>query len=190
MPSFRLLLFLTLLTAAVARAEIEFIGVLITPSRPMFALSDDAANPASWRALGQDFGGYTLKEFDAKADTLVLTKNGATLRVHLKDDAKVKSARMEIAGALKMGGKEQIEITRATLVFDQESVFPLPDGVVFRIKPRRLPDGNIRYDAVFERTSPDGKMERVSSPSVVALPDGPFSIQIGDFGFSFAPKKN
>ena len=188
MPFFRLFLFLTLLTTAVARAEIEFIGVLITPARSMFALSDDAAKPASWRALGQDFADYTLKEFDAKADTLVLTKNGATLRVHLKDDAKVKSARMEIAGALTLGGKEKLEVTRATLIFDQENVFPLKDGLVCRITPTRRPDGNILYRASFERTGADGRKEILAAPAVVVLPASPFNIRIGDIGFGFTPK--
>jgi len=179
------------LFATVARAEIEFIGVLVMPGRASFALTEDPAKPATWLTLGQAFAGYSLAAFDAKTDTLTLTKKGADpLRLHLKDDAKVKSARLEIAGALTLGAGEKIEFTRATLLFDQENIFPMKDGLTCRIKPSRLPDGNIRYDAVFERTSPGGKMERVSSPSVVARPDGPFSIQIGDFGFSFAPKTN
>ena len=176
------------LLAAAARAEIEFIGVLVMPGRSTFALTDDPAKPATWRTFGQSFAGYRLTEFDEKTDTLTLAKDGATLRVRLKDDAKVKNARVEIAGALKIGAAEKIEITRATLVFDQENTFPLKDGLVFRITPKRLPDGTILYSSVFERTDADGKTQILSSPKVVCLPDKEFGIQIGDLGFSFAPK--
>ena len=154
----------------------------------MFALSEGQDQPVTWRALGQDFTGYKLAAFDAKADTLVLTRDGATLRVHLKDDAKVKSARMEVAGALTFGGDETLQINRAMLVFGQENVFPLTEGLVCRITPTRLPDGNIRYRAAFERTGADVKPETVALPTVVTLPEGSFNVQVGDIGFGFKPK--
>ena len=184
----RLLLVLALLAATGARAEVEFVGVLVTSARSMFALSEDATKPATWRALGQDFAGYKLTEFDAKADTLVLMRDGAPLRLHLKDDAKVESARIEIAGALRLGAGPKLEINRATLVFDQENVFPLTDGLVVRITPTRRPDGNILYRAAFERPGPDGRPEKLSLPSVITLPAGSFNVQVGDIGFGFTPK--
>lgn len=194
MPSLRprLLLALALSAAAVARAEIEFSGLLITSERSMFALSADPVQAATWRALGQDFAGYKLAEFDAKANTLVLTKDGATLRVHLKDDAKVKSARMEIAGALKIGRKEKLTITRATLILGEENIIPLLDGLVCRITitPTRQPDGSLLYRASFERTDADGQPDVVTAPMVLALPTGSFNVEIGDIGFSFTPTTN
>ena len=183
-----LLLALALTAATLARAEIEFSGVLLTSARSMFALSDDVDKPVTWRALGQEFAGYKLIEFDAKADTLVLAKDGATLRIHLKDDAKVKNARVEIAGALTLGDGPKLEINRATLVFDRENVFQLTDGFVVRITPTRRPDGNILYRASFERPGPSGKPESVSMPTVITLPEGSFKVQVGDVGFGFTPK--
>jgi hypothetical protein len=180
-----------LVLVSAVRAEIEFIGVLLMPARSTFALTEEPGKPATWHALGETFADYSLESFDAKTDTLTLTKTGAPpLRVRLKDDAKIKNARLEIAGALTLGEKEKVEFPRATLLFDQENVFPLKDGLVWRITPTRKPDGNILYDAILDRTSPDGKLERVSSPRIVALPASPFSVKVGDIEFSFAPKPN
>ena len=83
---------------------------------------------------------------------------------------------------------EKLEVTRATLIFDQENIFPLKDGVVCRITPTRRPDGNILYRASFERTGADGRTEILAAPAVVVLPASPFKIQIGDLGFGFTPK--
>ena len=179
-----------LAAAATARAEIEFIGVLVMPGRSLFALSDDPAKPAAWRALGQDFADYRLTEFDAKADTLVLTKNGATLRVHLKDDAKVKSARLELGGTITTGQGEKLEVTRVTLIFDQETVLPLKDGLTWHITPTLRPDGNIRYRLAIERTIQSGdlkKVQQVSAPNIIARPHDSFKIAVGDLQFEFAP---
>src|SRR5262249_11398020 len=87
-----------LVLSTAARAEIELSGVLLTPPRSSFALTEEPGRPATWRALGEKFAGYSLESFDAKSDTLTLKKNGESLRVRLKDDAKVKNTRVEIAG--------------------------------------------------------------------------------------------
>ncbi len=178
---------LGLLTAA--RAQIELIGVLVTPARSSFALSEAPGRPASWHALGDNFAGYSLDAFDAKADTLTLSQPGRVLRVRLKDDAKIKDARIEIAGTLQIGGTEKIEINRATLLLDQENFYPLPGGLIFRVKPTRLPDDTSHYDCAFERPGADGRPEK-KSLRVIALPNQPFGIQVGDFGFSFNPLSN
>lgn len=189
LPFPRPLLALALLAAAEARAEVEFVGVLVTSERTTFALSEGADQPIKWRRLGQDFAGYQLTEFDAKADTLVLTKGGAPLRLHLKADAKIKDASTEISGELTLG-PAKLEINRATLVFDRENIFPLTDGIVCHITPTRRPDGNILYRASFERPGADGKTETVALPSVITLPAGSFNVQVGDIGFGFTPKPN
>jgi hypothetical protein len=172
--------------AVAARAEIEFVGVLVTSDRASFALSEAPGSPTVWRTSGQVFAGYTISSFDAKTDTLTLTKAGVPLVLHLVDEARVKTARIDIVGDLTIGARGKLEVTRATLLFDQENDFPLADDLLLRLTPERLPDGTIRYRAIFERTRPNGK-EIISAPTVIALKDSPFRIQVGDYGFGFQP---
>jgi hypothetical protein len=188
MPRTRLhFVFVFALLIAPLRAEIEFAGIFVTSRQSQFALMDKSSGESGWRKLGQSFAGAELTGYDAKEDTLVLSQNGATLRLRLKD-AKVKAARVEIAGVISLGPAEKMEVIRGMLVFDQENVFPLSDGLVCRITPSLRPDGNILYRAFFEQTGPDGKVETLNAPSVIVLPDSPFAIRIGELGFSFTPK--
>jgi hypothetical protein len=179
-----------LAAATTARAKIEFVGVLVMPGRSLFALSDDPAKPATWRSLGQDFAGYRLTEFDAKADTLVLTKSGATLRVYLKGDARVKAARLELAGTIIIGQGEKIEVTRVTLVFDQETVLPATDGFALRIAPWRTPDGKVRYTIQTERAAKEGATSKSATRRVWVidgLPDASFKCVVDGAELSFTP---
>lgn len=179
-----LLAVLSLLTAA--RAEIEFTALLVTRAKTQFALTDTATGESGWRQQGQIFAGAEIADYDSKDDTLTLTKGGAKIRVHLKD-AKVKAGRLELAGNVTLGVGENMEVVRATLAFDQETVFPLKDGIVFRITPHLQPDGNYLFRTFFERTGTDGKTEKLSAPTVVTLPGRPFSMKVGDLGFGFTP---
>ena len=183
------LLAIGLLTIS-ARAEIEFSGVLIMPGRSLFALTGDTAGPPAWCALGQDFAGYSLASFDAKTDTLTLTKDGATLCLPLKDAAKVKSARAEFSGTITFGQGEKLDISRVTLVYDQETVLPLKEGLVWRITPTLTADGNVRYRLVVDRAVQEGtitRTQRVSAPNIIARAGNSFSIAVGDLAFTFAP---
>ena len=169
------------------RAELEFTGIFVTSKQSQFALTESSSGETGWRKIGQSFGGAEITGYDAKDDTLTLRQNGATLQLRLKD-AKVKTARVEIAGTISLGPAEKLDVIRGTLVFDQENVFPLADGLVCRVTPSLRPDGNILYRAFFEETRPDGKVEKLSSPSIIARPDTPFAMRIGELGFSFTPK--
>ena len=184
MSPLRLLLIFALLAAAAARAGVEFTGILVTPQQTVFTLLDDTTGKSGWRKLGESFAGYDLAAYDAKDDTITLTKDGAVTRVRLKD-AKIKSARLEIAGTFTIGHGDSTEVTRATLILGEETVFPLKDGYIFRLKPEQRPDGNILYRSSFERPRPDGTLEKVAAPSVIAVPGGRFSVNVGDLGFSF-----
>ncbi len=180
------ILVVTCALSATARAEIEFIGVLVMQGRTSFALCDDPTKPTTWRTLGQEFAGYTLGTFDSTSDTLTLKQGETTLRLQIKE-GKITPGRMEIAGALTIGAKETFNVTRATLVLDQENVFPLKDGVIWRITPSVLPNGNLLYELAIDQTLPDGKVERISVPRITALPGRPFSLKVGDLEFSFKP---
>ena len=171
-----------------ARAEIEFTGVFLTSRQSSFALADTVSSQTAWVSVGHDFEGYTVKRFDPKSDTLTLEKAGAESQLKLKDVAKIKSARLEIAGTITSGQGETATVTRATLEFGQESAFPLADGGVLRVTPTLRPDGNILYRAAFERVAAGVVVEKIASPSVIARPADPFKIVIGDYSFAFAPK--
>jgi hypothetical protein len=178
------------LFAATAHAEIEFVGVLVVPGRTLFALSEAPGQPAAWRALGQDFAGYALAEFDGKKDLLTLSKEGATLRLPLKDEAKIKNARVEFSGTVAFGQGEKLDVSRVTLTYDQETVVPLADGVLWRVTPTRLPDGNVQFKLAVERTVREGervRVQKVSAPSVITLPNSGFRLAVGDLQFNFNP---
>lgn len=183
-------------------AEVEFTGILSTKEKTLFYLVDrSAGNTSGWVALQQNFAGYKLSDYDAKSDRLTLTREGEKKEVRL-NDGKVKPASVEISGEVTLGAGETVEVTRATMIFDQENVFPMKNGILVRITPTRLPDGNIRYDMFFDHPGPAGKLQRLSAPSVISLPGYAFGIQIGGekkpgdttsrfdgVGFSFKPKK-
>ena len=179
---------MVLLTATIARAEIEFIGVLATPKKTQFALTDTATERTVWISVGDTFADYKLTGYDRTTDTITLTKPDAKLHLRLKDDAKIKAARLELTGTITFGADDKVEIERATLRFDEENVFPLKDGVVYRITPKQRDDGNIQYHIAIERTLAGNKTERVSAPSIITIPGHPFRLQIGDAGFAFAPR--
>lgn len=175
--------------AALARAEIEFVGILATSRATQFALSDSTTGKTDWVSRGQKFAGYTVGSFDAGEDMLTLSRDGQEVRLHLKDDAKIKAARLELTGTVTLGATEKIDVERATLLFDQENLFPLKDGITYRITPRRRPDGNITYTIKVDRVLADNKTETIAAPSIIALPGSRFSFQVGDeIGFSFTPR--
>jgi hypothetical protein len=182
------------LVLAPLRAEVEFVGILATSEKTMFYLKDAAAGKESgWVELKQTFAGYIVTAYDAKNDVLTLTKDGAITQIRLRD-AKVINGRQEVMGGITLQAGEKLVVERATLIFDQENVFPLKNGVIVRITPKRWTDGNIMHDVVFERPRPDGGIEKLSSPKVLTLPDRGFSVMIGEpgkpeesIGLSFKP---
>ena len=86
-------LILVLLATARLWAEpaIEFTGVLAAGSDTQVALLDKATGASRWVKLGKDFGGYMVKAYDAPGEVVVLTKDGAQFRLHLKLSSKVKA---------------------------------------------------------------------------------------------------
>ena len=182
--------FLALVAASAApiRADIEFVGILVTSESTRFALSDTAAGKTDWVRAGGRFAGYTVGAFDGKEDVLTLARDGTELRVRLKNDARIQGSRLELTGAITFGADEKLEVRRATLLFDHENVFPLQDGATYRITPRRDEDGNIRYTIAVERVVADNRKEKLSAPTVVALPGHSFKIQVGELGFAFTPR--
>ncbi len=188
-----LLAFFALVTLAnTAVAAIEFTGVLTMSGNTLFALTETTAARTDWIALHGSFAGFVLTSYEQSTETLTLTRAGTTLRVTLKDDAKIKSARSGVTGTISFGAGDKTAIERATLLFDQENVFPQKDGITYRITPTRRADGTMLYRIVVDQKSVQAGVEhvrRVSAPSVVTLPDQRFDVRAGEYGFSFTPQK-
>jgi hypothetical protein len=173
----RCLLVSLLLFAPLARAEIEFSGVLTAPDQTLFNLTDTSTTTTSgWIPLGQSFAGYALKAYDAQQDLLTLLKDGTQIEVRL-NDSKVQAAAVKIRGELKFRFGENALNVRATLVFENDNSFPLRNGV-FHIIPRPQSDGNIQYEMFFDQRRPDGKSERFTSSGAIAGSTQGFAIRI------------
>jgi hypothetical protein len=172
--------------AASLRAEIEFSGFFTTSKDAFFSVTDTETQRSSgWLKIGQSFGSYTVLSFDREQDVITLKQGERPLKIPLRA-SKIKDGRATISGSLKFM-HERVEGVRASLFFGEEASFPLANGITFRIKPERRPDGNILYHAKFIAIGEGGTEKVLSAPSVVAIPGQPFGIQIGDFGYSFAP---
>lgn len=67
-----------------AEIGIEFSGVLGSGKDLRVALTDQANGSTRWVPLGGRFAGYVVSSYDAKADVLVLAKDGRQIRLPLK----------------------------------------------------------------------------------------------------------
>lgn len=170
-----------------ARAEVEFVGVLVTSQQSRFALHDTASGRTEWLEIGGGFAGFTVAAYQPAADTLVLRREGKEQPLRLKDSAKIQAGRLELAGTITFGEGQKLEVLRATLAYDQETVFPLKDGIRWRITPTRREDGTTLYRLKVERVDATGRTEQISAPGVVAPPGKKFEIRLDDLQFAFTP---
>jgi hypothetical protein len=177
---------LLVLSALCLRAELEFAGYFATTREAQFKLTErEAQRTSGWLRLGQSFAGYTLTGFDRARETITLHRAGETLTLPLRL-AKVKEGKTTINGSVQLFG-EQIDGVQAALFIDEESAFPLKDGVVLRITPQRRPDGSIVYRSAFDLRKPDGSIEQRATPDVIARPGTSFGVRMGEVGFEFKP---
>lgn len=70
--------------AFAAEVGIEFSGVIGGGKDLRVALTNKQNGTTQWVAVGSSLAGYTISEYDAKADEVVLTKGGQSLRLALK----------------------------------------------------------------------------------------------------------
>jgi hypothetical protein len=177
---------LLVLSAAGLRAEIEFSGFFTTSTEALFTLTEtEGRHSSGWLKIGSSFGSYTVVSFDREHEVITL-KNGEQLTKVPLREAKVKNGRATVNGSLKFLN-EKVDGVRASLFFGEETSFPLTRGMIFRIKPAQLPDGNILYAAKFIEIGSDGVEQTRAIPSIVAIPGQPFGIQVGKYGYSFTP---
>jgi hypothetical protein len=168
------------------RADVEFSGFFLTAKQSLFSLTDlEDKRPSGWLKPGQSFAGYTVVSFDREKELLTVERDGQQRQLALRA-SKIKDERATVSGTITFMN-EKIDGVRATLFFGEETALPMRDGIVFRLKPERMPDGNILYRAKFVTLNKDGSEKVLAAPSVVAIPGQPFGIQIGDVGYSFKP---
>jgi hypothetical protein len=87
-----LLAFLSAVALRAAEAVPQFNAMLTVGKEHRFVLVDAGGKTSSFLKLGESFGGYTLKAYDAKSGVLELERDGQISRVTLVADAAVKNA--------------------------------------------------------------------------------------------------
>ena len=179
----------SLLVASPLAAKIEFTGYFIGGGKTSVALSDTETNASAWLSIGDQFGDYTVEACDIEEETVTLSGPRDTMKVRLKADGKVKEGRFVVTGTFRIGSGPLVKVSAATLIVGVENVMPLDENVILRITPEVMSDGNLRYRNSFERKGPDGKFEAFSAPTVLAKPGQQFAIRVGQYEYSFAPKK-
>ncbi len=181
---------LLLLSAALARAEIEFRGVLTALDKTLFGLADTAAPDApEWVTTGETFAGWIVGDYNATAQTLQLTKDGVNLTVHLKDTGGTTPRFLQGQAGFKIGNRTVEQ--PVAMDFDQTTVLALGDGQSGKVLPHKLPDGNISYQVTVETTTPatgNRTTTHILQSGVTAEPGIPFTILTANFSFSFTPK--
>ena len=194
-----LALSLALLLAAspLAHAEIEFTGMIEFGDKSTYGLVETETSQTQWRGVGQTFNGWTLASYDAKNETLALTRDGVNKTVKLKTAAAVESPAPGdpaiIAGEVEIKINDKTVSQPAAFTIGQTSVIPGTDGTTVKVTPTQMTESNgpaaIRYQLSFERAGTNGKpAEIISNPSVAALPGNAFSISVGGTSFKFTPK--
>jgi hypothetical protein len=79
------------LRAAEPASDIEFSGVLVSPSKTVVHLTKRSTNFSSWVPVGQTFADYEITSYDPNTETIALTRYGAVTRVRL-NEPKVRDA--------------------------------------------------------------------------------------------------
>jgi hypothetical protein len=98
---------IVLLASALLRADPDFVGVITTKDQSFFALTGRSEGPPQWHEIGQAYGTYTISEYRAEEQSLVLQGEKGTLVLKLKE-AKVGAAQgtIDIARFLEVARAE------------------------------------------------------------------------------------
>ncbi len=117
MKSLRVLPALFLLTACAVFAadeapQIELRGIVAAGGASRFALAVPGGSETAWVTVGDSFAGWTLSDYRATDDTLVLTKGGRSVSVRLSSSA--------VGMTVSSGPALMNESTRATMADAEE----------------------------------------------------------------------
>src|ERR1043165_1256026 len=91
------------LAATLLRAEIEFVGVMVTTYTTRVALRDTHTGRTSWLGIGEAFSGYKVSGYESATAMVVLQSDQAERRLRLRDDVKVQATRLELVGTITLG---------------------------------------------------------------------------------------
>ena len=80
--------------AVAAEPALEFSGLVTGPGETKLILTSLATGQSRWVTVGKEFAGYTVTAYEQKAETVVLTKDGETFRVKMKE-SKIKPGVVE-----------------------------------------------------------------------------------------------
>ena len=180
-------LFLVVLLSSGLRGELEFSAFVVLQKSELFVLRDlEQDQTSGFLNLGQSFHGYTLKSFDKNREVVTVQKDGRDFEIRLKE-SKVKDGKLTVAGMVSALNGQKAEGVRVSLFIGEESVIPLSESVRLSITPTRTAEGHMKYAAKFI-TITEGKEKVVLCPAVVALPGSPFAVEVGEYGYQFAPQ--
>jgi hypothetical protein len=168
-------------------AEIEFSGFLTGPGLALYSLTDTADGVSSgWLRPGATFRDCTIDRFDSARGVLVVRRAKEEVELKLRD-AKTGQGRLIVLGQVRLPSETRLDGVRATLVMDQDNVLPLREGVTLHLRPSRMADGNMMYRSHFVVRQADGSEKTVMAPAVVGRPGQPFTMNVGELGYSFTP---
>lgn len=168
------------------KAEIEFAGFFLTTAEARFVLADTKSGRSSgWLKAGDSFAGATVLSYDQKSEALTVRMSGREVQLALRK-SKVKDGKSTVTGRISFQNS-QVEGVVASLFLDEETEFPIREGVKLRIKPERRPDGAILYRSWFDIRNSDGMEETINCPAIVARSGVSFGMWMGDMGYSFKP---
>jgi len=91
---------LALCLAARAAAEIQFVGVMLTPTQKRFAMRAGEGEPSLWLTMGDSIGGFTIVAYEQKTDTITLKDDSRTLTLRLPE-SRVRIAKDDSIAGLK-----------------------------------------------------------------------------------------
>lgn len=85
---------------AQAAAEIQFVGVMLTPSQKRFALRATEGEASRWLSIGDSIDGFTVVRYEPEEDTLTLKSDTRTLTLRLPE-SRVRMAKNDAIVGLK-----------------------------------------------------------------------------------------
>lgn len=182
------ILILLLVLAPSLSAKIEFVGVFYLDGEGSFSLvQSDTGAKSGWIHQGQSFEGYRIESHDPEAQVLQLISPEGRLELRLRASV-IKAKKITIQGTLRIGADREIDIKDAVIVLGEESRFPIDDKSWVRV--RAVADdktGAFRYEIRFEEKDKDGGVTLLSAPNVTAPPNTSFSVESGEYSFSYEP---
>lgn len=114
-------------SVTVSFANAEFVGVLAGPTLTLFAVRESPTQPTRWVSVGEPFGAFVVKAYDAGTESLTVQKGDENLVLKLpqsrvKDGGKIRLAgnpsvmsSLDLAYALARSGDEVVSEMVLTL---------------------------------------------------------------------------